>query len=892
MLPGASALYPELAQKVAVAAVLLIAYSELRLKGEWLGDRGREALFGLAVGAIAVIEMTIPIAVLPGILIDSRAILMGLVGFFGGPIAALAALPMALAYRLWLGGHGLFGGATTLCVTTAIGLAFGQGLRLRKIEIGYHHLPVLAFAVAVGASSGALVQPAPLRLSMFTTIVPQLFPTNIVGIWLLGALLLRQQRHNDMERRIAESEARYRLLAETLAGKNAVLEGVLRAIPDGIYVFDDELRRIALNDNLFAVLELDAAPILDDPDPTRAILRRLAERGDYGSGDIGELLAEREAALRQEGPRQYESRLTSGRWVEYRLQPTLHGGKVVVCRDVTDHKAYEFQLQDNHARLEEQAAALVAAAERLDAARIEAELAKDRAETANRTKSAFLANMSHEIRTPMHGILGTIDLLLHSTLDPGQRDYAATIRDSATSLLRIINDILDISKLEAGRMEIEAVAFDFAAVVQQAVELMAPKAAEKGLAIGSRVDPRLRGLLRGDPTRLRQILLNLLSNAIKFTERGRVEVDVECQVLRHGAAVVRIEISDTGVGIAEDAIDRLFTKFTQADDSIARRFGGTGLGLAIAKQLVDAMGGEIGVKSEAGRGSRFWFALRLPIVALESDAGADEQAAAPPAQRHSLSGQGKRILLAEDLRINQIIAVEILKSAQYDVDVANDGSEAVAAARRADYDLILMDMHMPGMDGLEATRAIRALGPPKNQVPIVALTADAIAGAREQYLAAGMDDFLSKPFDRVELFAVVERWVANRAVPSPGDTDAAATPPALLDGSTIDGIEKIMTVAAFQEFVKSWLEGSTERVNRIHALAEAGSLTELRQHAHNLVSTAGGVGAHPLAALARRLEAACQSEDVARARDLARDLADTAAPTCAAMRRRLSGTAA
>jgi signal transduction histidine kinase/FixJ family two-component response regulator len=420
------------------------------------------------------------------------------------------------------------------------------------------------------------------------------------------------------------------------------------------------------------------------------------------------------------------------------------------------------------------------------------------AQAANTLKSQFVANMSHEIRTPMHGIIGMVDVVLTSQLDDRQRGYLTTVREAGESLLRIINDILDFSKFEAGRLELDILDFDLDGVVAQVVDLMAPKAAEKELVLRHRYDERARTPFRGDPTRIRQILLNLVSNAIKFTEIGSIVVDVKRERLAKNIAVIRVEVRDTGVGLSPDTIKRLFTKFTQADQSISRRFGGTGLGLAISKQLVEAMGGEIGVTSQEQHGSTFWFTMRLPLVAATEEPAAPEPirpvmpapsrpvAPAPsrpvtPALRVPAIGKGKRILLAEDIRVNQIIALEFLKPAGYTLDIANNGREAIEAAKRENYDLVLMDIHMPMTDGIEATREIRKLPAPKNAVPIVALTADAIAGVREQYLAAGMDDFLSKPFDRAELLALVERWVADLATDQVAAAERSSHADAALD---------------------------------------------------------------------------------------------------------------
>ncbi len=390
-------------------------------------------------------------------------------------------------------------------------------------------------------------------------------------------------------------------------------------------------------------------------------------------------------------------------------------------------------------------------AERREAIRVQKELerAKDAAETASRAKTDFLAVVSHEIRSPMNGILGMAELLLGTEMDPEQREYAGIIHNSGKALLAILDDVLDFTKLDAGRSELETLDFSVADVVRGVVALLSPRAQRKEIDLTARLAPDLPEMVRGDPTRLRQVLVNLVGNAVKFTDRGGVVVAVgPVPGHRHR---LRFEISDTGIGIASDAVERLFTPFAQADTTIARRFGGTGLGLAICKRIIDLHDGAIGVDSIPGRGSTFWF--ELPFASALAPA-ADGKGDGPP-PRTGLPPLA--ILLAEDNPINQKVARILLERQGHAVTVAANGAEALRLAAAIRYDLVLMDMQMPEMDGLEATRRIRALPEPLASTPIVALTANALKGDDERCLAAGMDAYVSKPVQPDQLFAAIAR---------------------------------------------------------------------------------------------------------------------------------------
>ena len=636
--------------------------------------------------------------------------------------------------------------------------------------------------------------------------------------------------------------------------QRALQQMILDELTDGVALYDADMRLTVANRQLQRLTKspkenMRRGVSLFD------IVKSQALRGDFGAPAAGEAEAEaiareRIAAVHQPGGLHYTRRSPAGYWLEYGFRSLPDGGLFCHYRDITVLKDRE---------------------DEITRARDEAEAARDAAERADRAKSDFLATMSHEIRTPMNGVLGMLELLERSGLSDEQNRYVDVVRSSADALMRIIDDILDVSKIEAGRLDLEQVPFSMSALVESLVETMSVEARGKGLVLLAVRDGAGPDAAQGDPTRIRQILFNLIGNAIKFTREGHVRVRYGTR--RQGRDIVlTLAVEDTGIGVTAEEARRLFEPFVQADSSTTRRFGGSGLGLAIVRRLAEMMGGAASVESEPGRGSRFTVTCRLAAAPRGwSKEGA--QVGLPRIDRIEGSHPSGpvRILVADDLDVNREVMARQLDLIGFRADLASNGQEALAAWRKARHEIVLLDLHMPELDGLATARAIRREEAERDwpRTALVAVTANALKGEDERCFAAGMDAFLAKPAGIEALARTLSRWAVPRPdtprsslaerseAPTPADEQDLA---GSFDAGALRklfGDDRNRIAALLERFIASAKGARTEIAD---ALA-AEDLSGAAEAAHRLAGSAGTAGARGLAGAAAALEIAARDGD-------------------------------
>ena len=701
-----------LIQNVAILLAAILVFDLFPTRGRLQDTIGNRLVLGAVLGVLVVVVMLTPWKLAPGVVFDTRSVLISVSGLFFGTLPTLLCMARSAAYRLYQGGQGAFTGVLVILASGGIGVAWRYVRKKPLNDISWSELFLFGLAVHVAMLLCMFTLPWETALRVLSHITLPVLLIYPAGTALTGALLAKRLRTASVREDLEESETLFRRLFEDHAAVKLLLDpetGRIMDANDAAAAFygwpRERLREMRIQ-------EINTLP----PTEIRAHMARAMSQGQMHF--------------------EFRHRLADGseRDVEVLSGSIRHKGMSVIysiVHDITERKKMESALLE----------------------------AKEAAEAANRAKSEFLANMSHEIRTPLNGVLGMLQLMKTTTLGKEQGEYAEMAMQAGQRLARLLCDILDLSRMEAGKLAVQEEPFRLSETIRSVEQLFLPISRQTGVLLRCHVDAGIPDQLLGDTLRLQQVLTNLVGNAFKFTKAGSITLEVYPLPSKHARKRrILFSVSDTGCGIPHHMLDHLFNPFIQASEGFNRSFQGAGLGLAISKQLVGLLGGNISVDSTVGQGTTVHFCATFGLTETSAPA---PQTIGPSVEQPT---KGLRILLAEDDRINRMTAERLLKKTGCTVFSAENGSDALEALRQGDYDVVLMDVQMPVMDGVEATQAIRAgkAGYDRADIPIIALTAYAMVGDRERLLAAGMDDYVAKPVDLPELEQAIVRVVGKK----------------------------------------------------------------------------------------------------------------------------------